>query len=165
MWKTRYTSTSNKEEVKMAHRSEQGNVLGFVLVGALLVAVLLGGIFVVRHNIANQSDNGSSVASNEAEDSDTASNDSTDKSGSSSDVSDKDKNTPAESNQSLKDTLDAQNSANRSGSSTDAANQGSTGHDADTLPETGPADTAFAVVGATLLVGAGVAYIGSRRLI
>lgn len=161
MWKTRYTYTSNEEEVNMAHRSEQGNVLGFVLVGALLVALLLGGIFVVRHTIANQGDTGANVASNEAEDPDSASDNTSETDKSSSESTDKG---ASSSNQSLKDALDAQNSQNRGNSGT-SANQASGSHDADTLPETGPADTAFAIVGATLLVGTGAAYAGSRRLI
>ena len=35
----------------MAHRSEQGNVLGFVLVGVLLAALLAGGIYAVRRGM------------------------------------------------------------------------------------------------------------------
>ena len=48
----------------MARRSEQGNVLGFVLVGALLVALLLGGIYVARNSMGQlATNNGSSVPS------------------------------------------------------------------------------------------------------
>lgn len=158
MWKTRYTYTSNEEEVKMAHRSEQGNVLGFVLVGALLAALLLGGIFVVRHNIANQGGSGADTVANEESDPDTASEGTT---GSDSAQPASDKESSPDSSQSLKDTLNAQNSSNREGPAT----QENTGHDADALPETGPADTAIAVAGATLLVGTSAAYVGSRRLL
>ena len=46
----------------MAHRSEQGNILGFVLVGALLVALLLGGIYVVRNTMGHvATDDGASA--------------------------------------------------------------------------------------------------------
>ena len=36
----------------MAHRNEQGNVLAFVLVGAVLAALLVGGIFIVKNQLA-----------------------------------------------------------------------------------------------------------------
>lgn len=135
----------------MAHRSEQGNVLGFVLVGALLVALLLGGIYVVRHTMSGNS--GSEVVNNDTS------------SPSTSDESEK------SDDQSLKDALKQQSSSNQQNSSpstTDShsnSSSSSSSTHADTLPETGPSETTAAIVGATLLVGAGVSYSRSRRLI
>ena len=49
----------------MAQRIQQGSILGFVLVGALLTALVIGGIFVVRHQLATTNNNGQAPGSSQ----------------------------------------------------------------------------------------------------
>ncbi len=141
----------------MAHRSEQGNVLGFVLVGALLVVLLLGGIYVVRHAISGSGSNDIATKnqpetnSSTADDPDNKTNSSESSSGSQAEPGD----------QAQKDSSDKNSSNNQSSSTNPSGATGQTG----TLPQTGPADTLVSVVGAALLAGASLSYARSRRLI
>ena len=139
----------------MAHRSEQGNVLGFVLVGALLVALLLGGIYVVRHTISGQGN--ANVANNEQSGTSTTA----DPDSAQNETTTPDASGDAQSDQALKDALNQQSSSNEQQSSGNS----NTSTQTPVLPETGPADTLAAMLGATLLVGAGFSYARSRRLI
>ncbi len=151
----------------MARVSEQGNTLGFVLVGALLVALLLGGIYVVRNNMAqvatSDGDTAPTVASND---------DSTD---SESTTGGDSKTTDTKTDeQRLKETLEAQSTAEKKAKDQQAANNSKTttstsGNTAtattDKLPATGPEEALLQLVGATLVAGTGIAYARSRRLI
>ena len=139
----------------MAHRSEQGNVLGFVLVGALLVALLLGGIYVVRHTISGQGN--ANVANNEQSGTSTTA----DPDSAQNETTTPDASGDAQSDQALKDALNQQSSSNEQQSSGNS----NTSTQTPVLPETGPADTLAAMLGATLLVGVGFSYARSRRLI
>ena len=149
----------------MAHRSEQGNILGFVLVGALLVALLLGGIYVVRNSMVQVATGGDDTAGNGA--TDTASD------GSSAPARDttNDESTDKSDEQRLKETLEAQSAAEQKAREQQAANQAASGtaaqeaSDTSHLPATGPEEAVLPVVGATLLAGAGLSYVRSRRLI
>lgn len=153
----------------MAHRSEQGNVLGFVLVGALLVATLLGGIYVVRHsaqqgggtNVAttDESDNKATAPGDSADNAKNTDNNETQQSGTSGSTS---------SGDSLKDALDKQSSnqtTTQSSSTSSSSSSETTSSSAASLPQTGPADTFAMILGAVLLTGTGFAYAQSRRLI
>ena len=142
----------------MAHRSEQGNVLGFVLVGALLVASLLGGIYVVRHNIAGQA--GTDVANNDQSETSTT----TDPDKAQNDTTAPDASGDGQSDQALEDALNEQSSSKGQQNSSNTGNSSPTSQ-TQALPETGPADTLAAMLGATLLVGASFSYARSRRLI
>ena len=162
----RYTNSSNLEEANMAHRREQGNVLGFVLVGALLVALLLGGIYMVRHTISQQ-DGGVNVASNEVDKAkDESKTTQTDTSANGDSKGESEQSSSSTSDSSLQDALNAQSSkttqtTTTSTGSTASGNSVATGK----LPETGPADILASVVSATLLVGATVSYARSRRVL
>lgn len=46
----------------MAYSREKGSILGYVLVGALLVGLLVGSVLLVRHNLARLSSDSSQVA-------------------------------------------------------------------------------------------------------
>lgn len=147
----------------MARVSGQGNVLGFVLVGALLVASLLGGIYVVRH----VSDSGSTVPTSTQEGT----------SSSTTKESDTDSTTSQTAGQSgddqdLKQALEAQSAAEKKAKEPQAASNAansdadrSTSSSATSLPATGPEEVVFPLLGATLLAGTILAYARSRRLI
>lgn len=150
----------------MAHRSEQGNVLGFVLVGALLVALLLGGIYVVRQNAPGQA--GTNVATNDTS-SQGGEHSNSDSNANNTDNTSSDESKKSDE-QSLKEALEKQSNQNKDASTTntDNANKNSTKDNSaqtTTLPQTGPADAFIGMAGATLLAGAGVSYARSRRLL
>lgn len=146
----------------MARRIEQGSVLGFVLVGALLVALLAGGVYVVRHmqstgdttapaapsaDDKNTADNGSSAPAKPS-----TSNDDQLKAALDSQSKDKKKESDTPSN------TPAPSSTSSSGSSNSASS-------ASALPKTGPEQVIGPMLGAALLVASAVSYTRSRRLI
>lgn len=148
----------------MSRHSEQGNVPAFVIIGILLTAALIGVVIVVRnlqHTGDKIADSPKTSTQTTNDTKDTSTSPSTDKS---SDAND----------QALKDALSAQSSTNKSNSSknsgatqsseTPTSSTGSTAA-ANALPKTGPESTFISVVGATLLVGTGLAYMRSRRLV
>lgn len=128
----------------MARRIESGNVVGFVLVGALLLAVLVGGIYVLRHgnsgSVAVTNTNSSAPKSSPSSSSDTTS------------------NTSTASDQALRDALNSQSSSTSNSSNTSATTSSS-------LPTTGPEDSLMPMLAVGLLTGVSFAYIRSRRLI
>ena len=135
----------------MAHRSEQGSVLGFVLVGAVLAALLVGGIFVVKHQLAgNQVATGDSTIENQTDE--PAAGD--DSEGGASDD---------ELKQALEEQAGDQKNETSSDNS-DADENKSSSDSTDNLPATGPEDGAISLAGAGLIVLTGVAYVRSRRL-
>ncbi len=149
----------------MAQR-EQGHVLGFVLVGALLVLMTIGGVYLVRHNLLPGETGGNDVASD---------NTSTDASDEEKGASSEDSST-ASSDDSTNDevaTTDSDSSDTVTSTEVDEESAGSQDEaDVDTeqasateeLPATGPGDTLLATVGSGLLVAAVLAYVRSRSL-
>lgn len=164
----------------MAHRKEQGNVLGFVLVGVLLAALVVGGIFVARNMIAkdSQTPTDTQVASN-------------DKQKTTDDKKSTNTTTPSENkdtNNDLQAALKAQADAEKKAKDQQAANsqtqqqntqstttttpQSQTQTTTNTtttqtttsahLPQTGPEDAIVPMVGAMTLVGAVMAYRRSQ---
>ncbi len=151
----------------MARRSEQGNVLGFVLVGALLVALLLGGIYVVRNNMAPiATDDGASAPI--AADTDKESGNDAAPAGGENKAADN-----KTDEQRLKENLEAQSAAEKKAREQQAANsstatptdKGATALSAASLPATGPEEAVLPILGATLLAGTVLSYARSRRLI
>ena len=143
----------------MTQRIEQGSILGFVLVGALLTALVVGGIVVVRNQFAK---NDSQVETDQSsQDSGTSS---TNKSGDDLKKALEQQQAEEKKAQEQKAASEAQQSQS-SGASMSGTN-GGTGStsNANNLPATGPADAMLTVVGATLLAGTGVAYARSRSL-
>lgn len=146
----------------MARRIEKGNVVGFVLVGVLLVGLLAGGVWVVRNSLAgvqSEESQGTTVVKN-GSDGDSTNGESTDKSaGENNSTSDKE----------LKDALakqaaESKNSQDKSQNGT-GPNQGSVStSDEAHLPETGPTDTLVSLLGAGLLTATSMAYVRSRSL-
>lgn len=145
----------------MAQRIEQGSVLGFVLVGAVLLGLLAGGIYIVRHMQSTDNTTTTKPAT-PSKDNNGADN------GSSAPAK------PSTSNEDqLKAALDAQSkskeeakNSDASASSTSSTNAtGSSSSSAAALPKTGPEQVIGPMLGAALLMASGVSYVRSRRLI
>lgn len=151
----------------MARRSEQGNVLGFVLVGALLIALLLGGVWLVRNQLAKNNVQGTVATTSQSTANNTS--DSSTSTGSSDGTGGND----------LKDALAAQQTAEekkaqeqKAAQDAEAAKSASTSESSTTtattsttLPTTGPEEALLPLAGAASLAGVSLAYARSRRLI
>lgn len=145
----RYTISDNLRGIcEMTRRFEKGNVVGFVLIGVLLTALLVGGVWLARHPINSSSqvatDSNSTTTdkgTTNTADSDTDTTKAT-----------TDEELKAALAQQAKSAVDNNSSNNSTSSSSTAAN----------LPATGPADVLFEMIGATALVGVTVAYVRSR---
>lgn len=143
----------------MAQRIEQGSVLGFVLVGAVLLGLLAGGIYVVRHMQSTSNTTTTKPA--------TPSNNNTADNGSSAPAK------PSTSNEDqLKAALDAQSKSKEEAKKSDASGSGSSSTSATdssssaaALPKTGPEQIVGPMLGAAFLVASLVSYTRSRRLI
>lgn len=152
----------------MIQHKQRGSVLGYVLVGTLLVALLLGGIFVVRNNMAQldgskvtkEVRNTDTTKTQAGSDSDTqtASTDvatnATDET--SDDIAEAVKKQAEEEKKAKEQNaaVTAQTSTQSVVTTTDSAST--------TLPTTGPGDAINSIVSVSLLVGAVVAYARSR---
>jgi len=143
----------------MARRIEQGSVLGFVLVGAVLAGLLAGGVYVVRHIQATDNTTTTKPA--------TPSKDN-------KDIADSGSSAPAKpstsSDDKLKTALDSQSKGDAKKSDTSSTSSSSTSNSdsassATALPKTGPEQVVFSTLGAALLVASVVSYTRSRRLI
>jgi predicted lipid-binding transport protein (Tim44 family) len=148
---------SNLQEVNnMAQRIQQGSVLGFVLVGALLTALVVGGIFVVRNQLANKSNDTTSgqVATDQPD---------TNKPDATKDNSDDLKKALEQQSAAEKKAQEQKAASEAQQNSAAAANSNTTA--TNSLPTTGPAGTAMTLMGAALLAGASVAYARSRSLV
>lgn len=145
----------------MAQRIEQGSVLGFVLVGAVLLGLLAGGIYVVRHMQSTDNTTTTKPTTPSKDNKNTADN------GSSAPA----KPSTTSNEDQLKAALDAQSKSKEeskksdtstSSSSTSANNSTSS---AAALPKTGPEQVVGSMLGAAFLVASVVSYTRSRRLI
>lgn len=122
---------------------DRGSVVGFIVVAVVIVALFIGAVVLVKHfnakpaAPANQPSDGKVSNGNNNGDNDKSNDD-----------------------QALKKALNDQ--SNKSGSNSGNSGTPSTGSN---LPQTGPTDDIMTVVAAGLLVGSGIAYIGSRRLL
>lgn len=157
----------------MSHRKEQGNILGYVLVGVVLAALVIGGIFVVRRYLptssstettsstedSNVSDSGDAPSVSEAESTDTNQNSEELKMALAQQAAEEKKAQELKAAEEKK--AQEQKAANEA-SSRAAAN---TATNASNLPATGPEDTVISVAGVTLVTALAVAYIRSRTLI
>lgn len=136
----------------MVRRYEQGSVVGFVIIGILLTAALVTGVWLAHRpadsmQTASDSDSGGNSTSEEK--------DTTDTSGGNS----------ATTDEQLKNTL-SQQASQSSTTQSSSSSTGSSGGTSSTsrLPATGPADTLLEILGITLLTGMSVAYLRSRSL-
>lgn len=160
----------------MARRSEQGNVLGFVLVGAVLATLLVGGVWFARNQLTNNSNgdmasNAEAPSTPEASSSDKKQPNQSEKAGSSN--GDKLKDALSTQQAAEEKKAQEQRAAQEASSATRATAPASTGETlpanspavSSTLPATGPGDVVIPIVGATSLVGVVLAYRQSRRLV
>jgi len=136
----------------MTRLYERGSVVGFVLVGILLTAALVGGVWFARHPAGSSADTGSDSS---ATSSDTDS----------SEGKDITSTTEVTTDEELKETL-AEQAAQSSDQESDSSGTSSTSTTAESskLPATGPADTLFQMVGAAMLSGVTIAYVRSRSV-
>jgi LPXTG-motif cell wall-anchored protein len=145
----------------MKQYRSKGSILGFVLVGALLTALVIGGVFAAKRYIArNQSNETTSTTVAQAPVKETQ------KSTASSDK------TPATKSTDLQKALEQQSAAEKKAQEQKAASEAASKTTSapstpapTSLPTTGPGDSLLTIVGATLLAAAGVAYRRSRALI
>ena len=141
----RYTTSDNLRGIcEMTRRFETGNVVGFVLVGVLLTAMLVGGVWFARHPWGSTPSQTTSQPT------------STDKT---TDTTDK-----TTTDEELKQTLAQQAAKSAENKQNNSSTTPSTSTSSSKLPATGPADTLIQTVGAMLLVGTFVAYVRSRSL-
>jgi hypothetical protein len=128
----------------MARRIEKGSVVGFVLIGALLAAMLVGGVWLATHSLDGSSGSSSDeVAVDE---------------GGGQAAQEGDVESDATTDEELKDTLSQQ-----AGQSSNNTQYPSTGVST-SLPVTGPEDALLQLGGAMLLVSMSVAYLRSRSI-
>ncbi len=130
----------------MTRQLEQGSVVGFVLVGFILTAALVGGIWLAKRPVhgTDNTSSSSTSSSDSANSTKVATNSSTRQT----------------TDDELKETLSQQ--ASRS-SSNGTKSSGTDSAAATNLPSTGPGDVFVEMLGATLLTGVTVAYIRSRN--
>jgi len=141
----------------MTRRYERGSVVGFVLVGILLTAVLVGGVWFARHPAGSSTDTTSD--SKTADTNKTASDDRDTTSSTSSTTA------TATTDEQLKETLAKQAAeAARQKAASSAASAPSVATTSTKLPTTGPADTLLEMLGVAMLSGVTVAYIRSRSI-
>jgi predicted lipid-binding transport protein (Tim44 family) len=149
----------------MKQYRSKGSILGFVLVGALLTALVIGGVFAAKRYIAqNQANDAPSTTVAEAPVKETQkakpSSDTT------STAKSDDLQKALQQQSAAEKKAQEQKAASEAASKEAAATSGSTASTSTTsLPTTGPEDSLVAMVGATLLAAAGVAYRRSRALI
>lgn len=143
---------------EMPHYREKGNVLGFVIVGIVLAALVVGGILVARNFFGGNE--GEVVAPEET----------------SQQAEGNSESTPTETDEELAEALKNQAAAEEKAKEQQAANDkeaaSATTPTASTspttterLPATGPEEAIAPLVGAVLLAGIGVSYVRSRSLI
>ena len=153
----------------MSHRKEQGNILGYVLVGVVLAALVIGGIFVVRRYLP------SSDTTNAPTQSDSTPTATTDAPTRPSTDENSDELKAALAQQAAEEKkAQEQKAANESKPATTSTTTASltattsastTGTNAAALPATGPEDTLLSMAGVTLMTALVVAYVRSRALI
>ena len=171
----------------MAHAGQRGSILGYVLVGALLVALLVGGVLLVRNNISrlggpatpqvatdNQqdeqkpADNGANQQS-EADKQKAAEEKKAAEQKAADDIAAAEAAAQrAAAEKKAKEQAEAAQKQQQSGASPQTATE--TPHTStapsttsDKLPQTGPMDDiALALAGAGLLIGATIAFMRSR---
>jgi septal ring-binding cell division protein DamX len=145
----------------MKQYRSKGSILGFVLVGALLTALVVGGVFAAKRYIdQNQTSDTDSATVAEAPATETQK------------PAETKTTAPASEDSDLKKALEQQSAAEKKAQDQKAASEATTkaastpaSTNTASLPTTGPEDSLAAMAGATLLAATGVAYRRSRALI
>ncbi|QQS21628.1 hypothetical protein IPM09_03810 [Candidatus Saccharibacteria bacterium] len=136
----------------MAQQMHKGTIVGYVLVGALLLALVVGGIFVVK-NYATKNNTGNET-NKVVEDTVTQSNEAL--SSTNTDLEQALKNQASQQKQ-----TDSPAKSSSTATTSDSSITSTSNH----LPTTGPEDLIIPLIGATLLAGTAVSYVRSRSLI
>lgn len=144
----------------MKRTNQGGSVLSFIIIGGVLTLLLVGGVYMLRQY--NQS---STVA---VETPAAPAPDSTNQAGepstkpSESDKSANEEQKPSDSTETPTTMPGSSSNESTSGSDSEATDS-TIGSNVGELPQTGPAESASALVAMTLLAGTSVAYMQSRR--
>ena len=128
----------------MVKANEGGSVLSFVVIGAILVLLLVGGTYFVRQKLSVNAETASQTP-------DTSKSNPSDQTNTSKEPTKKDE--PAKTPESPKPTPAQPSTPPQTTASTPPA----------ALPQTGPAETFSIVVGVALLTATFTAYVRSRR--
>lgn len=160
----------------MAHRKEQGSIIGFVLVGVLLTALLAGSIYAVKSGMLKGS--GSTVGDVASNDTKTASDDNTNENKTDTPPSTTTNNNSNDLKKALEEQAAAEKKAEEQRKATEAESKAASSpattiapssaslSTTTNLPHTGPAEDAMvAILGVSLLAGTSYAFIRSRALI
>ena len=132
-----------EREVVMSRIHQGGWVANFIIIGAVLVIGLLGGVYYLRQHNASQEQ----VATNTDETSTTSTNDTT---------RDDSANTPIEAPDTRSETTNPK-------AAEPEKNTAEQDTDTDELPTTGPSETAASLMAVTALSFSGASYLRSRR--
>lgn len=167
----------------MTRMGEKGSVVSFILVGGLLAALVVGGLYVLKERsffgIGEQgetvvSDNNDQATEGDKQDSqddsepssgDTSSGqDSASTDNSASDEGDATSSAGDDSDSEPSEQADIEDSTVVASSNDDSSSTDSSSTAASELPETGPADALLVLLGPAVLVGAFLAYRRSYQL-
>lgn len=132
----------------MKRTNQGGSILGFVIVGAVMALLLVGGAYVVRHTLMPADTDRTSVAE---KDKDTSSDDS------------KQDTTVAPKDDTKDTSSDAGKNTNETTNQPSATPPQSATEDTHTLPTTGPSDGIMSGLLLSSLVGVVAMYMRSRR--
>lgn len=120
----------------MVRTNQGGSILGFAIIAGVMALLLVAGVYVVRHQLASQSQ-GASVPEEQTDDE-------------SSDTSPD----PSDTSQPVQDAPVADTKQPEQTTSSD--------HSPEHLPQTGPADIILSTIAVGAIVGATIAYTRSR---
>lgn len=153
----------------MTRLRQQGSVLGYVLVGAALVALLIAGIYVIRRNtsaaVVAQNTNQTASSDQSTSTSQTATNSDTQTNQTAGDSQKSEEQKAQDQNAAVAAENKTDSSATNSSQTTNATSSYSS-TSGSALPHTGPAEDMFAsILGAGLLAGSLAAYRRSRAVL
>lgn len=148
----------------MRQSGERGSVLGFVIVGAVMAILAIGGVYALSRYHASLGDQPANAANQASDDGTTDMNH--ESASSSSDTSSSDNATDQQST----DSSDASSqetgqsaTSNENATTTDTDSNAASSSTTTALPQTGPRETFMTTLGLMLIAGSLVAYIRSRR--
>lgn len=156
----------------MDYKRQNGSVIGYVLVGVLLAALLVGGILLVKNALPKTENTDTSAVSGETENPDKT-NDENSTNGTETEATDDERARNEELNRQLAADSEDRSDDNSESSTTAIVSRGddttnvpqTASTNSESLPQTGPAEDALvAVLGAGMLGGSAVAYRRSRSL-
>lgn len=135
----------------MARTNQGGSILSFAVLGGVMALLLIGGVYVVRHNLAPLERESQVTTSQNGSSSDRASNND-------QPARPQDRDQPPETatpGNANNDKTSVENSATPAPAGNDQASSG--------LPSTGPSSAFFAGLMLSGLIGLAIAYVQSRR--